>query len=133
MYPFTKGHLVRRPYVEEPSDVAQYVSNIFPVAEEHLSVVFLNDEGRIPNAKVVLKSDFRFEDLDFRTIYDEAVEQEATSIITVHNSPQKERDMDSIRFLVEMFLKHQTADVKYVDHITLNNGYHSTNEMGWVS
>ncbi|MYL35459.1 hypothetical protein GLW08_20360 [Pontibacillus yanchengensis] len=138
MYTFRKEPLLRKPILEEPNDVITYVSSSFRDTDEHFTCLFMNNKGQVLNAKMISRSTVDYDDISLQEIYGTAKEENAYGVITVHNKPQQGREvLGQFKSFLEKMMKAKDTfsaetSVDFIDHIVIDESYHSVQEMGWA-
>lgn len=120
--------------IRNSGEIAQYLKTmLMDYSYEVFGVIFLNRANKIKKFSIISRGGICGTVADPRLILKEAIQQEATSIILVHNHPSGSLLASQADISITEKIKHASAfiDVKVLDHIIISSeGYLSFTDEG---
>jgi DNA repair protein RadC len=114
-----------RPQVTSPDDVANLLQiEMAALEQEQLRVVLLDTKHRILGTRTVYQGSVNQAQVRIGEIYRDAVRQNATAIVAVHNHPSGDPTPSAadVSLTVEMVRAGEMLDIDLLDHLVIGQG-----------
>lgn len=114
-----------RPQVTSPDDVANLLQiEMAALEQEQLRVVLLDTKHRILGTRTVYHGSVNQAQVRVGEIYRDAVRQNATAIVAVHNHPSGDPTPSAadVSLTVEMVRAGEMLDIDLLDHLIIGQG-----------
>jgi DNA repair protein RadC len=114
-----------RPQVTSPDDVANLLQiEMAALEQEQLRVVLLDTKHRILGTRTVYQGSVNQAQVRVGEIYRDAVRQNATAIVAVHNHPSGDPTPSAadVSLTVEMVRAGEMLDIDLLDHLIIGQG-----------
>ena len=114
-----------RPQVTSPDDVANLLQiEMAALEQEQLRVVLLDTKHRILGSRTVYQGSVNQAQVRIGEIYRDAVRQNATAIVAVHNHPSGDPTPSAadVSLTVEMVRAGEMLDIDLLDHLIIGQG-----------
>jgi DNA repair protein RadC len=114
-----------RPQVGSPDDVANLLQvEMAALEQEQLRVVLLDTKHRIMGARTVYQGSVNQAQVRVAEVYRDAVRQNATAIVAVHNHPSGDPTPSAadVALTVELVQAGQLLDIELLDHLIIGQG-----------
>jgi DNA repair protein RadC len=114
-----------RPLVGSPEDVANLLgTEMAALEQEELRVVLLDTKHRIVRTETVYRGSVNQAQVRVAEIFRDAVRQQATAIVAVHNHPSGDPTPSAadVALTVEIVAAGQLLDIELLDHLIIGQG-----------
>jgi DNA repair protein RadC len=114
-----------RPQVTSPDDVANLLQiEMAALEQEQLRVVLLDTKHRILGTRTVYQGSVNQAQVRVGEVYRDAVRQNATAIVAVHNHPSGDPTPSAadVSLTVEMVRAGEMLDIDLLDHLIIGQG-----------
>ena len=114
-----------RPQVGSPEDIANLLQiEMAALEQEQLRVVLLDTKHRILGARTVYQGNVNQAQVRVAEVYRDAVRQNATAIVAVHNHPSGDPTPSAAdaALTAELHRAGQLLDVELLDHLVVGQG-----------
>lgn len=114
-----------RPQVTSPDDVANLLQiEMAALEQEQLRVVLLDTKHRILGSRTVYQGSVNQAQVRIGEVYRDAVRQNATAIVAVHNHPSGDPTPSAadVSLTVEMVRAGEMLDIDLLDHLIIGQG-----------
>ncbi|MCA9877074.1 MAG: DNA repair protein RadC [Thermomicrobiales bacterium] len=114
-----------RPQVTSPDDVANLLQiEMAALEQEQLRVVLLDTRHRILGTRTVYQGSVNQAQVRVGEVYRDAVRQNATAIVAVHNHPSGDPTPSAadVSLTVELVRAGQMLDIDLLDHLIIGQG-----------
>src|SRR4051812_26701516 len=114
-----------RPPVGSPEDVANLLgTEMAALEQEELRVVLLDTKHRIVRTATVYRGSVNQAQVRVAEVFRDAVRQQATAIVTVHNHPSGDPTPSAadVALTLEIVAAGQLLDIELLDHLIIGQG-----------
>ena len=114
-----------RPRVGSPDDIANLLAiEMGALEQEQLRVVLLDTKHRIVGMRTVYQGSVNQAQVRVGEVYRDAVRQNATAIVAVHNHPSGDPTPSSadVALTVELVRAGELLDIDLLDHLIIGQG-----------
>lgn len=131
-----KYKIEQKSVVSYPTEVANYLSDLAYLDQEHFDAVFLNTKNVVIGRKTIFKGSLNASIAHPREVYREALKIGAASLIVGHNHPSGDpqpshEDIDVTKRLSEV---GKTVGIELLDHVIIGHSgrFISLKEKGYL-
>jgi DNA repair protein RadC len=119
-----------RPTVTSPRDVANLLSAMALLDQEHLRVVMLNTRNHVMAVREIYQGNVNSAVVRIAEVFRDPIRDACTAIILVHNHPSGDPtpSQDDISLTAQIYEAGKLLSIELLDHVIIGNNYFSLKE-----